>query len=416
MTHIDLEEHRLDNGLRVVLAPDDAVPIVGVALYYDVGSRDEEQGRSGFAHLFEHMMFQGSANVGKAQHFGLIQGVGGSTNATTSEDRTNYYCSLPANQLELGLWLEADRMRSLQVTPENFENQRQTVMEERRQRVDDAPYGQAMVEFGEASWGKWAYGHPVIGYWEDLEACTYDEVVAFHRAFYRPNNATLVVAGDMDVQATLETIKAWYGDIEPGERPAYKDVQEPRRGAPVHLQTSDKLARLPALFVNHQCPGFGHPDFYAFEVIETALVRGPSSRAHRRLVVEEQLAVQISGGYDAKRGPGLFRLAAVTGAEGQLEPIRRAWQEELTRFAEEPMGEEEFVKVSGRLRSASVYGLEGVLGRALQLGRAALFCGDPDWENRYLDAIAQVRPQDLQRVARRWLDEQTQVSMEVRPA
>jgi zinc protease len=416
MTHLSFEEHVLDNGLRVVLAPDDAVPIVGLALYYDVGSRDEEQGRSGFAHLFEHMMFQGSDNVDKAAHFGHIQGVGGSTNATTSDDRTNYYCSLPANQLELGLWLEADRMRSLQVTPENFENQRQTVMEERRQRVDDAPYGEAMVKLGEASFSKWAYAHPVIGYWEDLEACTYDEVVAFHRAFYRPNNATLVLSGDLDPSAALETVKAWYGDIEPGPRPAYKDVVEPRRAGVRRLHETDELARLPALFVNHQCPGFGHPDFFAFEVIETALVRGPSSRAHRRLVVDEQLAVQISGGYDAKRGPGLFRLAAVTGVGGSLEPIRVAWQEELDRFVREPMGQEELDKVLGRLRSSTVYGLEGVLGRALQLGRAALFCGDPGWENRYLDAIAQVQPEDLQRVAAEWLDPDTWVSMEVHPA
>ncbi len=416
MTSLDFEEHVLDNGLRVVLAPDDAVPIVGLALYYDVGSRDEEPGRSGFAHLFEHMMFQGSDHVGKAEHFGLIQGVGGSTNATTSEDRTNYYCSLPANQLELGLWLEADRMRSLQVTPENFENQRQTVMEERRQRVDDAPYGTAMVKLGEVSFDKWAYGHPVIGYWEDLEACTYDEVLAFHEAFYRPNNATLVLAGDLDPRATIETVRAWYGDIEPGVRPAYKDVAEPRRTGARSLRETDALARLPALFVNHQCPGYGHPDFFAFEVIETALMRGPSSRAHRGLVVEKQLAVQVSGGYDARRGPGLFRLAAVTGADRSLEELRLAWQAELDRLASEPMPQEELDKVLGRLRSSTVYGLEGVLSRALQLGRADLFCGDPGWENRYLEAIAEVRPQDLQRVAAEWLGPDSWVSMEVRPA
>lgn len=413
---IPVREHTLDNGLRVVLSPDPSIPIAAVALYYDVGSRNEEKGRSGFAHLFEHMMFQGSAHVGKAEHFAHIQRIGGQANATTSEDRTNYYATVPSNQLDLALWLEADRMRSLQVTPENFENQRQTVIEEKKERTDDAPYGRALVEHGEQSWSSWAYGHPVIGYEEDLHACTYDEVVAFHQRFYRPNNAVLSVAGDVDEQACLERIRGYFGDIAAGEKPPVPQVDEARRDGARALVRDDALAKLPALFINHQCPGFGHPDFFAFEVLETALLRGPSSRAHRRLVVDERLAIQASGGFDARRGPGLFTLSAVTSAPEGLDAVQAAWLEELERVAAEPIPDAEWAKVVARLRAACVYSVEGVLARAMQLGRAALYMGDPDWDNRYLDELAKVTPQDVQRVARTWLTPDTHASLRVHPA
>jgi len=411
---LPVSEHRLANGLRVVLSPDASIPVAALALYYDVGSRNEEKGRSGFAHLFEHMMFQGSANVGKAQHFAHIQGCGGQANATTSEDRTNYYATLPSNQLALGLWLEADRMRSLQVTPENFENQRQTVMEERRERVDDAPYGEAMVKLCELSWQCWSYGHPVIGYWDDLEACTYDEVVDFHGRFYRPNNAVLALAGDFEPEATLALIEDYFGDIAAGPRPPAPDVEDPRRHDNRREVVSDGLARLPVIFINHQAPGFGHRDFFAWEVLETALLRGPSSRAHRRFVVDEQLAIQVSGGFDARRGPGLFSFTGVASSPEGLEPIRAAWLEELERAAKEPLSQQEWGKVLARAKAAAVYSLEGVLGRAMQLGRATLYVDEPEWENRYLERLAKVRPEDVQRVASEWLQD-GHVSLEVHP-
>ena len=411
---LPVAEHRLDNGLRVVLSPDSSIPVVGIALYYDVGSRNEEKGRSGFAHLFEHMMFQGSANVGKAQHFAHIQNCGGQTNATTSEDRTNYYASLPSNQLRLGLWLEADRMRSLQVTPENFENQRQTVMEERRERVDDAPYGEAMVSLTEMSWDVWSYGHPVIGYWDDLEACTYDEVVEFHGRFYKPNNAVIAIAGDFDPADALGIVEDYYGDIAAGPKPPEPDVDETRRRGERLEVVSDKLARLPAVFINHQAPGFGHADFFAWEVLETALLRGPSSRAYRRFVVEEQIAVQVSGGFDARRGPGLFSLTGVASSPDGLPVIREAWLEELARAADEPLSQREWDKVLARAKAAMVYSVEGVLGRAMQLGRAGLYLGDPGWDNRYLDELQKVKPEDVQRIARDWLQDGW-VALEVHP-
>jgi zinc protease len=401
--HIEVEEHTLDNGLRVVLAPDGRVPIVGVALYYDVGSRNEERGRSGFAHLFEHLMFEGSAHVGKSEHFQWVARFGGQVNGTTSADRTNFYESLPSSQLALGLWLEADRMRSLRVDHDNFEHQRETVMDERRQRVDNAAYGEAGVRFGELSYGCWAYAHPVIGYWEDLEAASLADVQGFYSTYYRPNNAVLAISGDLDRAEALGLAREYFGDIPAGPPPPPPDVAEPAREAEVREVLIDKRARLPAVMCNLQAPGFGDPDFFAFEVLETLLYRGPSSRLYRRMVIDEHLAVQISGGYDARRGPSLFSFSAVAPAGRSLDPAVDAWREELARIAAEPVPGEEWEKAVNQLRAGRVYALEGVLRRALSAARSALYLGDPGWENHYLDRIAEVTPGDVQRIARRWL-------------
>ena len=406
----------LDNGLRVAVDPDPSTPIVGIALYYDVGSRNEEPGRSGYAHLFEHMMFQGSANVGKAEHFKHIGAWGGEVNGTTSQDRTNYYESLPSHQLDLGLWLEADRMRALAVNSENFENQRQTVMEERRQRVDDSPYGQAFIRIEELSTSCWAYAHPVIGSWEDLEAARLEDADAFHDRWYRPDNAVLAVAGDVDPKALRERVEQWFGDIERGgPRPA-PDLTEAPRPGPVVEHLTDRLARLPAIMLNHPAPDFDHPDFYVHELIETILFRGPSSRLYRRLVADSGIAVQVSGGYDAHRGPSNHGLFAVVGDPQNLAVVSQVWQEEVDRLKTEAIGEVERAKALNQIGSGRVFDSENALQRALALGRALLYHGDPWWERKYLDRLSAVTTADVLRVATRDFDANTRVELHVVPA
>lgn len=411
-----IHEHTLSNGLRIALRPDRSSPVVGIAVYYDVGSRNEERGRSGFAHLFEHMMFEGSENVGKTEHFRLISSFGGQLNGTTSQDRTNYYESLPSHQLALGLWLEADRLRSLEVTEENFENQRQTVMEERRQRVDNSPYGQAFIRLGEMSYQCWAYAHPIIGYWEDLEAATLDDVQAFHSRWYRPDNAVLSIAGDFDEDQALALIEDYYGDIEAGGDRPKPDLHEPVRKGPLFEELHDPLARLPAVFLNHQAPDSDHPDYFVYEAIETILFRGPSSRVYRRIVVDEHAAVQVSGGFDAHRGPSLFGMFGVGSAGADLEPIRESYLDELDKLENESVPEAELKKAVNQLRAAKVFGQENVLNRALSLGRSKLYHGDAAWEERYLERIARVTPDDIQRVARSSFSREGIVELRVLPA
>lgn len=407
---------KLDNGLRVLLDADPAAPVVGIALYYDVGSKDEQPGRSGFAHLFEHLMFEGSENVGKTEHFRLIQGFGGQLNATTSQDRTNYYESLPAHQLALGLWLEADRMRALAVTPENFENQRQTVMEERRQRVDDAPYGLAHLAFGELSYSNWAYAHPIIGSWEDLRAASHEDVVDFHRAWYRPDNAVLAIAGDLDEDEAMGLVRAYFGDIAPGGARPRVSLDEPPRAGPRKEQLRAPLAQLPGIFVSHLAPSHQDPDFFVYEVIEALLFSGPSSRLYRRLVVEGALAVEVNGGYEARRGPSLFSLYAVAPRGSELDRIYDAYQAELDRLAREEVTPRELTKVQNQLRASRLFSQESALYRAMAHGRSLLFTGDPAWEASYLDRVTRVGPEDVLRVARRDLGANGAVQLQVSPA
>jgi len=392
-------EHTLANRLRVVLQPDETIPVVGLAVFYDVGSRNEVPGRSGFAHLFEHMMFQGSEHVGKTEHFRLIQSWGGDLNGTTGQNHTNYYESLPSHQLGLGLWLEADRMRALAVTPENFENQRQTVMEERRQVVDNRAYGPAMVRLGEISFDCWAYAHPVIGSWEDLDAAQFDEVVDFHRTWYRPDNAVLVLTGDFERKTALDQINALFSNIPPGGDRPVPDLNEPRRVAPKTESLVDPLAELPCVLVNHQAPDCRDPRFFTWEVIETLLFRGPASRVWRRLVIDESIAIHAGGGYEAHRGPSLFGLSAVVPRGGDIDRIVKAYHEELARLATEPVSDEELDKAYNQLRSARIFGQENVLNRALGLGRSALYYNDSSWEEAYLSRVRAVRAADICREA-----------------
>src|SRR5688572_16950875 len=224
---IQIEQYQLENGLRVVLNPDNSIPVVSIAVYYDVGSRNEREGRTGFAHLFEHMMFQGSENVGKTGHFQYVMKAGGTMNGTTSSERTNYYETLPANQLPLGLWLESDRMRSLAVTQENLDNQREAVKEEKRLRYDNQPYGQIFDLINEMIYKNFANAHSTIGAMEHLDAASVADVQEFFRIFYAPNNAVLVISGAFDPEEAKGLVETYFGDIPSQPLPQALDVSEP---------------------------------------------------------------------------------------------------------------------------------------------------------------------------------------------
>ena len=247
LSGLQVSRATLDNGLRVVMSQDSTVPTVAVSVYYDVGSRNEVKGRSGFAHLFEHMMFQGSANVGKGEHFSLIINRGGSANGTTSNDRTNYFETLPSNELALGVWLEVDRMRSLAVTQQNFENQRMTVMEERRQRIDNQPYIPSMLRINELAYGDyWPYAHSTIGDMQDLIDAPLEAVQEFFDTYYAPNNAVLSISGDFDPEEAMGLVQKYFGEIASRETLPF-DAAPPAAQAAEQVETMyDANATLPA--------------------------------------------------------------------------------------------------------------------------------------------------------------------------
>jgi zinc protease len=416
LENLDIRRHTLENGLRVVLNPDSRVPTVGIAVYYDVGSRDEEQGRSGFAHLFEHMMFQGSANVGKAEHFTLINSRGGSANGTTSQDRTNYYETLPSNELALGLWLEADRMRSLAVTAENFENQRQTVMEERRQRIDNQPYVPAFLRIDELVYGDFfPYAHSVIGDMGDLQRAPLEAVQAFFDTYYAPNNAVLVVAGDFDPDAAFALVEKEFGSIPSRGRPAYEPGEFTPREGELRETMDDPNAPLPALLMAYPIPEMRTPDHYALEVLTVVLSDGESSRLNQLLVKKKEIAASVTTYTDDRRGPDTFSVWSVVAGGADPRDVEAAIDRELAEIAKKGVSPRELEKAKNRLRAHFVFSLESNVRRAMQLAEHEMYWGDANLLRTALEPYLAVTNDDVRRVAAEYLRKERRSMIEVRP-
>jgi zinc protease len=404
----------LKNGLRVVLTPDRTIPTVGIAVYYDVGSRNEQPGRSGFAHLFEHMMFQGSANVDKGEHFQLVLNRGGEMNGTTSEDRTNYYESLPSNELALGLWLESDRMRSLAITQENFENQRQTVMEERRQSYDNQPYAKSWLRINELAFGDYfPYSHSTIGDMKDLENAPLSAVQEFFNAYYAPNNAVLALAGDFDPNEALKLVERYFGDIPARSRPAYEPGEMAPQTEERRETMLDPLAQLPGFHIAFHIPSAREPDHYPLDILAMALGDGESSRLYQELVKKRELLQSLHVGTDSRRGPDLFSFWAVL-AEGQdKKPAQEAIFAAIERAAKAGLTPRELEKAKNRVRSMFVFGLSSTLERALTLGQFELYFGSAELLKTELDRYLAVTNDDVKRVAARYFPKTNRTVLDV---
>ena len=334
LSPINLEEYTLENGLRVILNKDDSIPVVAVAVYYDVGSRNEREGRTGFAHLFEHMMFQGSENVPKAGHFQYIMKAGGTMNGTTSSERTNYFETLPANQLPLALWLESDRMRALAVTQENLDNQREAVKEEKRLRYDNQPYGEVFDLINEMIFKNFANAHSTIGSMDDLDDATVEDVQEFFRVYYAPNNAVLVLSGAFETDEAKSLIEKFFGTIPAQPKPAPLDVSEPPEIALKYKEYEDKLAPFPAFLFGWKIPQRRTSEFYALYLAGKLLYDGESSRLYQKLVKGDESVIQLFGFTDERRGPSSIFIGAIPKPERDLSQIREMIMEEIRDLAE----------------------------------------------------------------------------------
>lgn len=416
LSNLQVSRATLDNGLRVVMNQDSTVPTVGVSVYYDVGSRNEVKGRSGFAHLFEHMMFQGSANVGKGEHFGLIINRGGSANGTTSNDRTNYFETLPSNELALGLWLEADRMRSLAVTQENFENQRMTVMEERRQRIDNQPYIPSMLRINELAYGDyWPYAHSTIGDMQDLIDAPLEAVQEFFHTYYAPNNAVLSIAGDFDPEEALQLANEYFGDIPSRETPAFEDPPMAKQTAEQTETMYDANATLPAFHVAYHIPTSRTPDHYALEVLALILGDGESSRLYQRLVKRDEICQEIAVGTDDRRGPDLFSFWAVMASGHAPSKAQQVIFAELEAVAAKGVTSRELQKAKNRVSAAFVFGLQTNMSRSQKLAEFELYWGDANLLKLELDHYLAVTEEDIKRVAGQYFDATNRTVLNVMP-
>lgn len=411
-----IEQFTLANGLRVVLSRDPAVPVVSVVVYYDVGSRNEKLGRTGFAHLFEHMMFQGSENVPKAAHFQYIFNAGGTMNGTTSTERTNYFETLPANQLPLALWLESDRMRSLKVTQENLDNQRQAVQEEKRLRYDNQPYINAFLLINELIFQNPSNAHSTIGSMEDLDAATIDDVQEFFRIYYAPNNAVLTIVGDFEIDEARGLIEKYFGGIPRQTNPPPVNVSEPPEVSKSREAYHDKLAPSPAFILGWKIPPRRTPDHYALSLAGDLLFAGESSRLYQQLVKGDESVVAIQGEVDDRRGPSALYVFALPKPGEDILEIREQIFGEIKRLATDGPSEEEMEKLRNTLSNDTVRGRQSTIYRAQRIAEYTLYDGDPHLFDHELDYYLKVTAPEIRAATAKYLDIENRVVLDVVPA
>jgi len=414
--HFDVKRAKLDNGLRVVMLVDHTSPTVAIDVVYDVGARNEERGRTGFAHLFEHMMFQGSANVPRGEHFKLVTSHGGQLNGTTSADRTNYFEMLPSGELALGLWLEADRMKSLDISQKNFENQRAVVKEEYRMRVENAAYVPASLRLEELVFqGYWPYEHPSIGTMRDLDGAQLDWVRSFHDAYYAPNNAVLSIAGDFDENEAMALVKRYFGDARPQPNvPRYAPPPLPEP-APRSAVVEDSHARFPALLSAWVIPPSDQPDHYALDLAAMLLGDGESSRLHRALVRERGLAISADASTNDNRGPDAFELDVRLASGAKIADAQKLVDSQIADIARLGPSDDDMKKLKNRMRARFLLGLQSNFARAQKLAEMELYRGDARLLDTELDKYLAVTKDDIKRVVAKYLTPARRSLVEVKP-
>lgn len=402
---LDLEHYWLDNGLEVILVRDTTAPTVAVDIWYKVGSANDPAGKSGFAHLFEHMMFEGSPHIPNNTIDQLLEPVGGSSNAYVGKDYTAYYETVPSHQLPLALWVEADRMGGLDVTQQNLDNQRAIVIEELQRSYDNRPYGTAVKALTTVPYSYEPYKRPAIGNIEDVNSAQIEDIIDFHRTYYIPNNATLVVAGDIDFDTTRALVEELFGPIPRGDDPpalaAFVPVDQEEAE---YVTIEDPFINLPALLVAYEIPPLVHEDFPALNVLASVLSVGDSSRLAKRLV-DTGKALQADAWIFDNQGPGLFSFILIANIGVELAELEEASYEELQTIIDEGVPQDELDKVIARIRSSNILGLETALGLAESVQSANYFTGDPQAVFSGINRYEAVTSEDIQRVARQYLEE-----------
>ena len=411
---IAIENKTLANGLRVVIAPDSAAPVVTVGVYYKIGFRLEPQGRSGFAHLFEHMMFQGSANAPKMEHIKLINSSGGVLNGSTMYDVTNYYEAVPSNALSRVLWLEADRMRALKVDDENLKNQRDVVKEEVRVNVLNQPYGGfPWLDMPPIAFRNWANAHNFYGDFADLDAASLADVQTFFKTYYLPNNAVLLILGDVKPEEGFSLAEKYFGDIPRGPEPPFADPNEPPQAEERKGHVEEKFGTLPAIAIGYVLPKRRSAEWCAMALLDQALHGGRAGRIYRDLVLEKQIAVEADGGVDdifGYNGPAQMTTRIFHKPEISAGATLAGFDEVIHEVQEKEISTDELEQLKIKWWSDYYAMLEGGRGGYMPkyglmhlLACFSLFDGEPQLVNTILDGFLQVTPEQVQAVAKKYL-------------
>ncbi|PYS41028.1 MAG: hypothetical protein DMG14_08745 [Acidobacteria bacterium] len=408
-------ETTLSNGLKLITHEDHSTPVTNVQIWYHVGSKDEKPGRTGFAHLFEHLMFKGSAHIKPEEHDKIITNAGGVSNAYTQDDVTVYWETVPANYLEKVLWMEADRMTTLDVSEQNFKAERDVVKEERLTRIDNPPYGDLNELLYDNAFQVHPYKHITIGSMKDLDAAGIEDVREFYHTYYVPNNATVVVAGDFRTNQALEWMKKYFGNIPQGSksivRPSVTEPPQNKERRVLHT----KAVPLPAYVAGYHIPADGDPDSYPLVIASSILSDGRSSRIYRSLVYEKRLALEAEASGNFTEHPNLFFATIILNRGASMEAAERALNAELSRLATEPVSDTELDKAKNKMRAEYAFGRQSVQEKAQALGHASVIHGNTATVNSEYDLFMKVGKDNIMRVARMYFGPENRTVLIVRP-
>ena len=405
----------LPNGLRVILSEDHSTPIAHVAVWYHVGSKNERAGRTGFAHLFEHMMFKGSQNVDPDSHTSLIAGVGGRSNAYTTEDETVFWQTVPANYLPIVLWLEADRMATLRIDEDAFKREREVVKEERRMRIENQPYGRLNEIIFDHAFTTHPYKHPTIGSMKDLEAASVDDVREFHKTFYVPANATVTIVGDFDAAQTIQLVNQYFARVPRGAGPVPRSIpKEPEQKQEKRAVVSEAWP-LPAVVVGYHVTYDGHPDAYPLHVVGKILSDGNSSRIPRELMYNKRLALTAFGSSNITEDPNLFYAVAVLQPGRTAAEAEKALIEEFEKLTREPISASELQRAKNQWARDYILSRETIQEKAMHLAHAAVIHNDIGTADGEFEIFMNVTTADIQRVAKTYFTEANRVVLHVLP-
>ena len=412
---VSFEEYDLDNGLHVILHQDNNAPVVTTSVMYHVGAKDEQPDRTGFAHFFEHLLFEGTENIERGQWFSIVTENGGTNNANTTDDRTYYYEVFPSNNLELGLWMESERMLHPIINQIGVETQNEVVKEEKRLRVDNQPYGKFLENVKKNLFRKHPYRWTTIGEMEHLDAATLDEFLAFNKKFYVPNNAVLVVAGDIDIASTKKMVQDYFGDIPRGadiERNYEKD--DPITEA-ISATAYDSNIQIPAVINAYRTPGFSERDSRVLDMISTYLSDGPSSKLYKKLVDEKKMALQTGAFNISQEDYSMYVIFGLPLGENTLDDLVSEMDEEIVKIQDQLISDRDYQKLQNKIENGFVNSNASIEGIANSLARYYMLYGDTNLINTEIDIYRSITREEIQDVANKYLNPNQRLVLEYLP-
>jgi len=412
---VEFTEYTLDNGLDVILHQDNSAPVVTTSVMYHVGAKNENPERTGFAHFFEHLLFEGTENIDKGEWFKIVSSNGGSNNANTTDDRTYYYEIFPSNQLELGLWMESERMMHPIIDQKGVDTQNEVVKEEKRLRVDNAPYGNILAEVKKRLFEKHPYRWTTIGSMEHLDAATLEEFRAFNEKYYVPNNATLVVTGDIDIEKTRKMISDYFGPIEKGAPVEQIDVEETPITEQIEGTYHDPNIQIPAIVMAYRTPSMKERDAYVLDMISAVLSDGKSSRLYKKLVDDQKQALQIGAFNIAQEDYGQYVVFGLPLGETELDTLVSEVDEEIVKLQEELISQREYEKLQNQFENRFVNSNSSVAGIASSLATYQMLYGDTDLINEEIEIYRSITREDIKRVANKYLNPNQRLVLEYLP-